>query len=71
MKEKYVCDYCGGFEHEVPDPEGGLSFGDRSRYDVRMSVDGALPPDRPAIDVRVCVWCFKKVFDTVLGEPKK
>lgn len=56
---RYACDYCGGFEVEkkdqfIPQTVSAMNF-----------VTEAIA-HQPAIDIKVCIWCFKKALDVSL-----
>lgn len=70
---KYKCDYCGGFEvpYEVPQVDGVLADVPCTNVALRLECSNPnnypWPKDRPMFNLDVCIWCWKKVFDKVLG----
>lgn len=69
MKVKYPCSYCGGFETDVEDPPNAILAYDQTNIAIKLSAEAI--SDRPAFSLEVCIWCWKKSIDAVLGPPKE
>lgn len=54
---RYECDYCGGFD--VP-AEPDWSFNIKG---LTLTADAIA--HQPSVDLKICVWCAKKMFDRI------
>jgi len=64
MRFHNLCDYCGGY-----DVVEGIDTG---QTEIQNRVGISLNVNEPSGDItrNVCLRCWIRVFDTVLGEPK-
>lgn len=59
-KYNHECDYCGGWKDKGYNAINGVN-------EIGLYLDDKTSKQ----DRKICIKCFMKVFDTVLGKPKK
>lgn len=67
-KATALCDYCGGYEYTFKSEHPLIRQKNEPRAAVHLHEDCL---EQPSLDVKICVRCLKKLFNTVLGELKR
>lgn len=67
VTQKVLCDYCGGYDGVFETKDKHMTTAINEIIDVSMTYNRNGKKDTRLM----CMPCFIKVFDTVLGKPQK
>lgn len=68
VTQKVLCDYCGGYVVSTEEEDYSVHM---SQCDEITDISIECKRDGHYNKRRICVSCWIKVFDTVLGKPQK